>query len=114
MNYNKSVVNRWFQALKNGTKTIEGRPLKSDFANMKIGDTITFSNDDDKNEDVIVMTIIGITKYNTFKEYLEDKTIEKCLPGILTVDEGCEIYYGFPNFKQYEKDYGVVAIELKF
>ena len=112
MNYEKNLSEKWFNYIKSGKKIVEGRPFKGDFSKMNVGDTITFSNTSFEVENVIVVTITGVTRYKTFREYLEDKTLKKCLPDVMTIDEGVNVYYGFPNYENYEKDYGVVAFDL--
>ncbi len=74
MEYSLNLNSRPFEAIKNGTKKIEGRvPTGHDknvpFSKIKKGDTIIFNNN--FNKDIIKVRVLGIRHYSTFKEMLE-------------------------------------------
>ena len=59
---------------------------------MKKGDILVFSNDDFGFPRQFRCKITSIHNYNTFEEYLEKETLEKCLPGIESLENGVGIY----------------------
>ena len=102
-------VNRiWFEFIREGKKTIEGRLNKGKFKDMKIGDIISFVNDANK----VKVQIINKTKYNTFKEYLVMEGLKNTLPNIKTIKDGLDVYYSYYT-KNQEREHKIVAIEIK-
>ena len=102
-------VNRiWFEFIREGKKTIEGRLNKGKFKDMKIGDIISFVNDANK----VKVQIINKIKYNTFEEYLLMEGLKRTLPNIKTIKDGLDVYYSYYT-KNQEKEHKIVAIEIK-
>ncbi len=106
--YVKGVQEPWFTHIKEGRKTVEGRLDKGDFSKMKVGETIEWRNKGDKFR----VKIIGINKYETFREYLETEGLENCLPNVDMVEDGIAVYRKFYSDEK-EKQYGVLAIKVK-
>ncbi len=103
----------WFSLISLGLKTIEGRKNKGAFKAMAIGDVLTWTNDDFESRSVATK-VIRKTIYKTFDEYLESEGLDKCLPGMPSLKHGLSVYHKyFPNWKEDEKEFGVVAIELE-
>lgn len=84
---------------------------KNHFQNFKINDIIKFVNDEYKN-DFCFMLVTNIDKFDTFKNYLENKGLQNCLPNIKNIDDGLNEYYKFNTLKD-EVKYGVVSFSLK-
>ena len=78
---------------------------------MNVGDIIEWKNSD-FGERSFLTKIIGKSVYNTFEEYLETEGLDKCLPGIDTMEEGLNVYFKYFT-KEDEEQYGVVAIQLE-
>lgn len=110
--YIKNLSEPWFSLIKLKLKKCEGRLNKGDFAMMKKGDYIIFENNDFGFNRKIKTKIKSINKYNNFREYLENETLEKCLPGIETLDQGINIYYKYYTIED-EIKYKIIAIKLK-
>jgi ASC-1-like (ASCH) protein/superfamily II DNA or RNA helicase len=106
--YTIHVSEPWFGYIKSGEKTIEGRKNKGDFKKMEIGDIVKWIRGDDST----LTKIIGKRSYSTFKEYLEAEGLDKCLPGIKTIEDGVAIYYKYYTPKD-EAEYGALAIEIE-
>ena len=104
----KELSEPWFTLVQLGLKTIEGRLDKNQF---KIGDTITFYNNDIFYRSCTVK-ITNITKHKTFREYLTFYNLQDCLPGICTVEDGLKVYYKYFT-KEEEYDKGVIALILR-
>ena len=110
--YSKHLSEPWFSLIKLGKKTCEGRLKKGDFAEMKKGDIIKFENNDYGFVRSFRVKITSIHNYNSFREYLVSEKMEKCLPGISTLEQGITIYYQY--YKKEEEDkYKIVALRVK-
>ena len=101
--------NEPFVLIKNGTKTIELRLNDEKRRQIKVGDTITFTNR--SNNEQISTVVINLRKYDSFEELY--KHFDKISLGY-TEDEiadpkDMEQYY--PQDKQ--EEYGVLGIEIK-
>jgi ASC-1-like (ASCH) protein len=112
MEYRKHLSEPWFSLIKTGLKKCEGRLKKGDFAEMKKGDYIIFENSDVGFKREFRVKITSIHNYNSFGDYLSMETLEKCLPGVNTMEEGLSIYYKYYS-KQDEEKYKIVAIRIK-
>lgn len=110
--YNKHLSEPWFSLIKLKIKTCEGRLNKDDFANMKKNDIIVFTNNDFDLKRSFSVKIKHIRHYNTFRDYLVKETLEKCLPGIDTIENGLSVYYKYFT-KEDENKYKIVAIRVK-
>ena len=110
--YSKNVSEPWFSLMKLGIKKCEGRLNKGDFSKMKKNDKIQFINHELGFERNFTVKITSIHKYDTFKTYLEKETLEKCLPGIDTIQQGETIYYKYYS-KNNENRYKIIAIRIQ-
>ena len=92
--YVKHLSQPWFNYIKNGDKTLEGRLNRQDWSKMKKGDILIFTN---KNEKIIT-SIKSINSYVSFEQLLYEKmdgvtmNLKRLLPNIETIDEGIQIY----------------------
>jgi ASC-1-like (ASCH) protein len=71
VNYILRLRKRWFDAIKNGNKTIEGRLYRNQCQIMKPGDTITFINEkfsQDEIPDKIMTVIESLIIADSFSE----------------------------------------------
>jgi ASC-1-like (ASCH) protein len=93
--YEKNLSEPWFSLIKLGCKKIEGRLNKGDFVNMNIGDFILFTNNELGFERKFKIQIKNISYYDNFQTYLENETLEKCLPGIDNIEDGLNVYYKY-------------------
>ena len=109
--YTKHLSEPWFSLIKIGAKKCEGRLHKGDFALMKKDDYILFENSDFGFLRSFRCKIISIHNYDSFKSYLEGETLEKCIPGIDTIEQGVEIYHKYYDEEE-EAKYKIVAIRL--
>jgi ASC-1-like (ASCH) protein len=107
-NYEKDLSEPWFSLIKLGIKKVEGRLHKGDFANMKVGDSILFTNNEFGFERKCRMEIKHISYYDNFRSYLENELVERCLPGIENIEDGLNIYYKYYK-KSDEIKYKIIA-----
>ncbi len=125
--YREHLSEPWFTLVSLGLKTCEGRLHKNRFREFKEGDIIQWINDDFGLERRCFTKITYVKVYGTFEEYLNDKGLENCLPGMPNLEHGLGVYRkyygdvlsrGYPT-KSYLKEksdeerYGVVSFELE-
>ena len=103
-----NVQNPWFDSIKSGKKTVEGRLNKGTFYEFKIGDIIKINN----NNDDFKVKIINIDKYESFNDMIIHKGLDNVLPGIETLEEGVAVYRQFYS-EDKEKEFKVLAITVK-
>ena len=109
--YNEHLSEPWFSLISLGLKTVEGRKNKGKFKEMQVGDIIQWYNNDFL-ERKILTKIIGKVEYRTFEEYLTTEGLDKCLPGIPSLEHGLSVYFKYFT-KEEESEFGVVAIRLQ-
>ena len=110
--YEKNLSEPWFSLIKLGLKTVEGRLNKGDFQIIKKNDIIKFTNNDFSLPRKYKVKVTSKKVYNTFIEYLKNETLEKCLPGIDSLEEGLSVYYKYYK-KEDEQTYKIVALRFK-
>lgn len=108
--YKENVSEPWFTLICMGLKIVEGRKNKGRFKEMNVGDIIIWSNDDFLHRECRVK-ITRKQQYNTFEEYLNKEGLDRCLPGIPSIQHGLSVYFKYFT-KEDEKKYGVIAIEM--
>lgn len=104
------VSTPWFDLIKRGLKTVEGRLNKNDFAKMRVNDKVIFFNKELNQE--FSAQITKIENFKTFEEMITKNTLAKVLPTIDTIDNGVQVYYKYYTPEQ-ETQFGVVAIHVK-
>jgi ASC-1-like (ASCH) protein/mannose-6-phosphate isomerase-like protein (cupin superfamily) len=100
----------WYELIKQGEKTVEGRPNRKDFSQMKPGDKIEFSNKELNGN--FMAEITNVTHHKTFEEMIKSNGLENVLPGIRTIDEGVQVYMQYYT-KEIEEEFGIVGIHVK-
>lgn len=111
-NYTKNLSEPWFSLIKLKKKRVEGRLNKGDFNKIKIGDIIKFTNNDFGFNREFNVKITKIYDYDTFRDYLENEKLEKCLPGIESIEEGIKVYHNFYSVND-ENKYKIKAFSIK-
>ena len=110
--YVKHLSEPWFSLVKLGIKKVEGRLNKGDFAKMRVGDVILFTNSDFGLQRTYSTKIEKIANYNSFFEYLSSEKLEDCLPGIDCIGDGVQVYYAYLS-KSDEETYKVRAFHIQ-
>jgi ASC-1-like (ASCH) protein len=109
--YTENLSEPWFTLISLGLKTVEGRKNKGRFKEMQVGDIVEWKNNDFKPRSVLTR-ITGKVEYKTFEEYLEKEGLQKCLPGMPSIEHGLIVYFKYFT-KEEEAEFGVVAIRLE-
>jgi ASC-1-like (ASCH) protein len=99
-----NVDEKWLKYILNGRKTVEGRLNKNKFKLIRSGDIIIFN-------EIIKKEVISVKYYNSFKEYLINERIDRCLPNVIDINDAINIYREFYSIED-EIKYGIVAIEI--
>ena len=106
-----SVKNIYFDAIKSGKKTVEGRINTPKYQALAVGDQIAFLKE--KTEEKIICTIAKLTTYTQFKDMLLAEGLENMLPGVASIEQGVALYESFGAYKEEVKLYGALAIKIE-
>lgn len=106
-----NIQQKYFNQIKQGLKTAEGRINKPKFKDLNIGDSITFSSNNNP-EEIITAKITYLKKYSCFKKMLESE-LHQLLPDTNSIQEAIKIYESFGTYKEDQYAYGVISIGFK-
>lgn len=101
----------WFDLIKSGKKTIEGRLNSSKHSTVTAGDIIWFASDKEKPFPEMAFEVKRVAPYATFRELLQGEDLAKVLPQIETVEMGVTVYEKYYSFER-QQEIGVLAIEI--
>ena len=112
-----SLSDPWMGLVRSGGKTYEGRLFRGLPKHFKVGDLIEFYSDQGGQDPPVVVKILKILKYKTFRESLQDLPIEQVLPTLtigekITVDEGEKIYWKYAS-QDSQLKWGVCQIQIQ-
>ena len=112
-NFSFKIDEKYFDYIKNGKKTVEGRILKDRYKNVNTGNVIEFINSGNEKERVFCK-VTNIEMFDNFTQMINKVGVEKLLPNISSEEEGINIYNSFGNYKKEveEKKFKVVAFFL--
>jgi len=110
-NYTETLSEPWFSLISLGLKVVEGRRNKGRFHDMKVGDIVEWTNEDFLPRSVFTK-ITDKKYYKTFREYLDNEGLQKCLPGMPDIEHGLSVYFKYYT-KEDELKYGVAAIHFE-
>ncbi len=108
---NLSLRQQYFDAIKSGLKTVEGRLNSPKFKDLKPGMNISFTSVN--TNETIVYTVEAMNVYANFTDMLQGESVDKMLPGITSLDEGVALYESFPGYKDEVKKVGALAIRIQ-
>ena len=106
MVYQMKLLERPFQAIKDGSKTVEYRLYDEKRRKLKIGDEIEFSKLPDLQEKIMV-EILDLYPEKNFKTLFE-----KCMDSQQEIEEHMKTIYSIYS-KEEEEKYGVLGIKIK-
>ncbi|MBR6034322.1 MAG: ASCH domain-containing protein [Clostridia bacterium] len=101
----------YFDFIDKGTKRIELRLYDEKRQKINIGDTIIFKKEPNLDATMQVK-VIGLLRYNSFEELINDFNIEVLADKSMTKDELINVLREFYS-KDEEKKYGVIGIRFK-
>lgn len=108
MTHKMNLQDKYFDFIKNGTKRIELRLNDEKRQQIKIGDSIEFSNEKDK----FIAKVIGLLKYQDFKTLFNDFGIEILADKTMIKEELLGVLSEFYTPEKQEK-FGVLGIRVE-
>lgn len=103
------IQQEYFDYIRKGTKTVEGRIAYPSLKTVNVGDTILF----ECSTESLSCRVVAIFNYESFQEMLEARGIQNCLPGVTDIAAAVKIYLSFPRYADLEKIYGVIAFTIE-
>lgn len=103
-----TIKQPWFDLIKSGKKTIEGRLKRGIFIKLKPNDIIIWEH----KKLNLKVTVKYINNYNSFEEMLKKEGMEKVLPNINSIEAGVNKYHEYFSLED-EKQYGVISIGMQ-
>lgn len=111
--FQATLQKRFFDLINSGEKTWEGRCYRGQWRDVRIGDHLFFTQADRK-ENTLRKAVSNIRRFDGFRQMLEtDNMLSLCLPGVETVDEGVDIYEGFPGYREAAQEHGCIMFEIR-
>lgn len=115
MKVNLELWDKPFNAIKTGTKKVEGRvPTDWDqtpFDKMGDGDTIVFERESDREK--MEVKVLYVHHYKNIRSMLEAEGTINVLSGRGTIEEGIKSYNSIENYEENIPTYGIYAIGVK-
>ena len=109
MDFTIEVSSPWFEHIRNGNKTVEGRKGTPRWSLIQPGMLGSIINPITKDEFHVKCT--DVKKYTSLQEYLETETVEKALPGVTTIQDVISIYLQWSTLEEISR-YGFLGIHL--
>ncbi len=111
LRFNQSNQNskKSFEAINDGTKTIETRAATIKYKNLKKGDMLVFVCGKSK----IKKEAKQVRYFKSVVALLRAYSFKKITPFVKTKQECVATYESYPAYKEKIDQFGVVAIELK-
>ena len=101
----------YFTYINNGTKRIELRLYDEKRQKINIGDIIIFQKELEL-ELTLKVKVVGLLRYNSFKEMFNDFTIEIMADNSMTKEELLDVLEEFYTPEK-QKKYGVLGIRIE-
>ena len=110
MTHYMNLCSEPFNSIKDKEKIYELRLLDPKRQKVKVGDTITFANLD--NKETLSVKVVGLHKFSSFEELYNNLPLDKCGYNKSNISKAnpkdMEKYYS----KEKQSQYGVVGIEI--
>lgn len=103
------IQQKYFDYIKSGLKTVEGRIASSSLKAVNPGDIIIF----ECSNELLSCRVVQKYTYESFEKMLKERGLQNCLPAVTDLAVGIEIYRSFPNYRELEPKYGVIAFTLE-
>ena len=105
--YTVTIKQPWFDLIKSGKKTIEGRLNSGLFARLQKNDIIIWLHQNMK----LKVKIIDIRRYDSFYSMLKKEDLDRVLPNTTNIDDGVKLYRQY--YSEEKEKNGVLAIEFE-
>ena len=111
MEHEMKLQSKYYTFMLNGTKRIEIRLFDEKRQKIKLGDTIKFLKEPDL-KDSFNTKVVGLLRYNSFKEMFRDFDISILSDSSMSKDELIKILEQFYS-KEKQEQYGVLGIRIE-
>lgn len=115
MEYSLHLNDRPFEAIKAGTKKIEGRTPRDKhdkrYDQMVAGDVLIFINNVTNEE--LSCEVLFVNKYSDVRSMLEVEGIKNVLSSGLDIKGGIQSYNSLDGYEERIKKFGIYAIGVK-
>lgn len=99
----------WFKHLVSGLKPVEGRKKSAKWEKLKVGQVLEVRCKE--TQEVRLFKISHINEYNNVVDYLIGEGLNRCLPGVNSIEEGVTIYQQWSTPQELEQ-YKFLAIGM--
>lgn len=109
------LAKKWFNYVKKGKKTIEGRVLDEKRKLLDVGDFIIFTNNDNKKQTVKteITLLEEIREPTSFEEAINKDNYKQLIPSAKNIGEAVEVYDKIGEYKEGAEEHGIILIHLK-
>lgn len=86
---------KYFEDVKNGKKTVEGRLLKEKYANLKTGNKVVFFKDLEngtRTEEKLIVKVKNVQQFDDVESMLKEMKLKSVLPRARSYNEGNKVY----------------------
>ncbi|XP_073014067.1 uncharacterized protein [Typha latifolia] len=98
------VQEPFFSQLRAGLKKVEGRCAVGNYNQIVPGSFLLFNK-------CLLLKVEQVTRYTSFSQMLQAENLTKVLPGVVTIEEGVQIYRNF-YAEEKERSNGILAISV--
>lgn len=97
-----------FLEVKNGMKVIETRAASPKYREIKKGDTLFIVCGKERLE----KKVKRVRVFKTIGAMVKVIPYKKIMPSIKSLNDLRKVYYGYPNYREKLKKYGVIAFDI--
>lgn len=91
----KHLSEPWFNFVRMGLKTVEGRLDEGDWSRVSAGDVIEWYNDDFGWRRSLHTRVKHVSKHRSVEHLLTTRGLAPTLPGLETIEEGVKLYESY-------------------
>lgn len=102
----------YIQAIRAGSKTVEGRPLTARLKKFQAGDVVRFYYYSNSKDDVRC-EITRVETFPSFDAMLTACGVAACVPEQSSHQAALAAYHAIPGYAEKAHKFGVVALHLK-
>ena len=110
-NHDMTLKKIWFDFIKNNKKTIEGRIYDEKRKQIKVGDTITFINDDEKITKKVVRLEI-FSPPQIFENVINSENYKLLIPNAKNIEDAIKVYNDIPSYSDKTRKFGIILIHI--
>lgn len=98
-----------FEALRDGRKRVETRAATAKYADIKAGETVSFSCDGE----TFTRAITSVRHFSSVAALLKKYAVSDIHPPSKTAEELKAVYASFPGYTEKIREHGLIAMELE-